>query len=185
MPDTEAHDTAQETPQEPAQGRYEYYRDTTTEGCVIAIDPDLTRPDGLHEGYAGTFDHPNSGVSWNAVAPEVLGERLTTEEAKELHPRLFERMEADRVRNQRAEASAHDPTGRAWIQVGSDPLRYEYGRTGAPHGRPTDVLAYVEREPSGYFRWAVYRGNQEAKAAPSRAEAQERALATLHERDAL
>mgnify|MGYP006434035685 CR=1 FL=1 len=185
MNDTTAQGTAQDTPQGPEPDRYEYYRDTTTDGCVIAIDPDLTRPDELHEGYAGTFDRANSPVLWEAVAPKVLGERLTVEEAKEIHPRLFERMEADRVRNQRAEASAHDPTGREWIQVGTDPLRYEYGRTGATHGRPTDVLAYVEREPSGYFRWAVYRGNQEAKAAPSRAEAQERALATLRERDVL
>ena len=84
-----------------------------------------------------------------------------------------------------AQQTPQDATGREWIQVGTDPLRYEYGRTGATHGRPTDVLAYVEREPSGYFRWAVYRGTNDPKAAPSRAEAQERALATLHERDAL
>lgn len=182
----EATDTQQAT-----ADTYEYHVDAKADGCVIAIDPTLERSDGLHEGYAGTFDRTNSPVSWGAVAPEVLGKQLTRSEAKELHPRLFERIEADRKRNQRAQAqrtpqeSAQDATGRAWIQVGTDPLRYEYGRTGAVHGRPTDVLAYVEREPSGYFRWAVYRGNQEAKAAPSRAEAQERALATLQERDAL
>jgi hypothetical protein len=68
------------------------------------------------------------------------------------------------------------------MQVGTDPLRYEYGRTGAVHGRPADALAYVEREPSGGFRWGVYRGEHDSKAAPSLQEAQERAIATLKER---
>ena len=78
-----------------------------------------------------------------------------------------------------------DATGRKWIEVGTDPLRYEYGRGGAVHGRPADVLAYVEQEPSGYFRWAVYRGTNDPKAAPDLDTAQERALATLRERNAL
>ena len=84
-----------------------------------------------------------------------------------------------------AQEPPQDATAREWMQVGTDPLRYEYGRGGAVHGRPTDVLAYVEREPSGRFRWAVYRGKHDPRAAPSRAEAQERAVATLRERGAL
>jgi hypothetical protein len=82
---------------------YAYYADGKASGCVIAIDPELKRSDGLHEGYAGTFDRPNSPVSWGAVAPDVLGERLTRSEAKEIHPRLFERIEADRKRNEDAQ----------------------------------------------------------------------------------
>ena len=71
---------------------------------------------------------------------------------------------------------------REWLKVGPNPERYEYGRTGAVHGRPADALAYVEREPSGGFRWGVYRGEHDPKAAPSLQEAQERAIATLKER---
>lgn len=79
-------------------------------------------------------------------------------------------------------SAASSTNAREWMQVGTDPLRYEYGRPGASHGRPADVLAYVERERSGRFRWDVYRGTRTGKAAPSLQEAKQRALDTLEER---
>lgn len=50
---------------------------------------------GFFTGYAATFFHANSGVSWGSVHSDNLGKRLSEEEAREIHPRLFERLERD------------------------------------------------------------------------------------------
>lgn len=78
-----------------------------------------------------------------------------------------------------------EATNRAWIQVSSGPLRYEYGYAHPGTTRPTRVLAYVEREPADYFSWGVYRGDYAPRAAASLGEAKIRALDTLRELGAL
>ena len=73
-------------------GDLTFYRDTSTPGNVIAAGS-ATRSDGLREGYTATYDRPNSPVSWNAFTPSSLGNRLTEDEARELHPRLFDELD--------------------------------------------------------------------------------------------
>ena len=70
---------------------------------------------------------------------------------------------------------------RIWIKAGDDPLRYEYGRENdSPTGPPIkDQLAYVEEERSGYFKWETYTDPHEKGAAPSRLEAQKKAMEKL------
>ena len=72
---------------------------------------------------------------------------------------------------------------RKWIKAGPDPLRYEYGRDNPDAGGAPiiDALAYVEREPSGYFKWGLYRGERNEQAAPSLKEAQAAAVSALEE----
>ena len=70
---------------------------------------------------------------------------------------------------------------RHWIKVGDDPLRYEYGRKNDHPEAPAvkDQLAYVEEEAhSSYFHWETYRTHEKG-AAPSRREAQKKALQAL------
>jgi hypothetical protein len=83
-----------DAPPRPAS-RYLYFRDATADGCVIALDPTMIRPDGMREGFAGTFDRPNSGVSWGALADASLGEPVTEAQARALHPALFARIDAE------------------------------------------------------------------------------------------
>jgi hypothetical protein len=74
-------------------------------------------------------------------------------------------------------------SGRCWIKVGEDPLRYEYGRKNDSPGAPTiqDQLAYVEEEKcSSYFHWETYRSHKKG-ARPSREEAQAAATEVLKE----
>lgn len=70
---------------------------------------------------------------------------------------------------------------RRWIKVGEDPLRFEYGRENENPGTPPvkDQLADVEEEKhSSYFRWETYTSHEEG-AAPSKREAQDKALRAL------
>jgi hypothetical protein len=85
-------DTANPT-HERAASQYLYFRDATTPGCVVAVDPTMIRPDGLREGFAGTFPRSNSGVSWGALSDASLGEPLSEAQARAIHPRLFERID--------------------------------------------------------------------------------------------
>ena len=47
------------------------------------------------EGFASMYDRPNSPVSWVDISPNRLGEKLTEAEARDIHPRLFERLERE------------------------------------------------------------------------------------------
>lgn len=80
------------------ESKYEFYVDPSSEASVFAVDKETkgVRPDGLVEGFAGTFDRPNSPVSWTTVDPSVLGEEISQEKAREVHPRLFERLDRDK-----------------------------------------------------------------------------------------
>ena len=79
---------------------YAFYRDATSDGNVIAVDLNVTHSRSeLYnvnewEGFAGVFDRPNSPVQWTGGKPQSLGDRLTVEEAREIHPRLFDRIGA-------------------------------------------------------------------------------------------
>ncbi|MFB6274474.1 MAG: hypothetical protein ABEL51_16440 [Salinibacter sp.] len=76
---------------------------------------------------------------------------------------------------------------RKWIKVGDDPLRYEYGRENDHPEAPAveGQLAYVEEEKrSSYFHWETYTTHENG-AAPSRREAQDRALRVLKEEGAV
>ena len=78
-------------------------------------------------------------------------------------------------------AERSDKLIRRWIKTGEDPLRYEYGRENDRPGTPavTDQLAYVEEEKhSSYFHWETYTTHEKG-AAPSREEAQRKALQAL------
>lgn len=72
---------------------------------------------------------------------------------------------------------------REWIKTGSDPRRWEYGRENTnPFGPQTkDVLAYVEQERSGWFKWETYTNPHRKGAKPDRMQAQEAALGVLEE----
>ena len=75
---------------------YSFYRDATTEGCVIAVDlaaSDFWSDYDGWEGLAATYDRPNSPVSSTRGHEDALGERLTVSDAREIHPRLFRRLE--------------------------------------------------------------------------------------------
>jgi hypothetical protein len=48
------------------------------------------------EGYGATFFRDNSGVSWCGAVREALGSEVPEPIARKIHPRLFERMEADK-----------------------------------------------------------------------------------------
>jgi hypothetical protein len=52
-----------------------------------------TAPGHIYEAMVPTFDHENSGVSMGAIHEEHLGEEITEEEAREMHPRMIERLE--------------------------------------------------------------------------------------------
>jgi hypothetical protein len=52
-----------------------------------------TAPGHIYEAMVPTFDHENSGVSMGAIHEEHLGEEITEEEAREIHPRMIERLE--------------------------------------------------------------------------------------------
>jgi len=75
----------------------EFHRNPDQERSVFAIGTGTkeSRSDGLVEGFASTFDRPNSPVDWISIDPEMLGERVTEEEAREIHPRLFEQIDED------------------------------------------------------------------------------------------
>lgn len=74
---------------------YEFYLDPTTEDCVIAVSKETEgkRSDGVVEGFAATFDRPNSSVSWTAIDPSMLGDPIPKEEAREVLSRLFQRLD--------------------------------------------------------------------------------------------
>ena len=73
---------------------------------------------------------------------------------------------------------------RAWIKVGSDPRRWEYGRENdSPFGpQMKDVLAYVEQERSGWFKWETYTDPHKIGAKPDRMQAQESAIEVLRDK---
>lgn len=77
------------------ESSYEFYVDSGSEGNVLAISTETRRrrPDGLEEGFAATFDHLNSSVSWTKIDPSMLGDSIPEEKAREIHPRLFERLD--------------------------------------------------------------------------------------------
>ena len=68
-----------------------FYEDSRTAGNVIAVGP--VRDDGRVEGYRATFERKDSPVSWGAVSTNALGDRLTEAEARDVHPRLFEKID--------------------------------------------------------------------------------------------
>lgn len=74
--------------------QYEFYLDPESEESVFAVSKESKgkRADGLVEGFASTFDRPNSSVSWTAMDPSVFGQQLSEGEAREIHPRLFDRL---------------------------------------------------------------------------------------------
>jgi len=69
-----------------------FYEDTRTPGNVIAVAP--AEDDGRVEGYRATYERGDSPVSWGAVSTDALGDRLTEDEARNVHPRLFEKIDA-------------------------------------------------------------------------------------------
>jgi hypothetical protein len=68
-----------------------FFEDRSTPGNVVAVGP--VRSDGRVEGYCATYDRENSPVSWNQIPRDSLGDRLTEAEAREKHPRLFEKID--------------------------------------------------------------------------------------------
>lgn len=51
-----------------------------------------------YDCFAGIFDHPDSDVATSGVSPEYLRERcrrISEQEARRIHPRLFQRLDAD------------------------------------------------------------------------------------------
>lgn len=88
----------------------QFYRNPEQEGSVFAIGKETKkkRGDGLVEGFASTFDRPNSPVDWVSIDPDRLGERIPEEEAREIHPRLFEHLsevESSKERSTEKESS--------------------------------------------------------------------------------
>lgn len=75
--------------------RYDFYADPDTDQSVFAVSSEIERPDGVVEGFASTYDCPNSPVSWTTIHPSLLGNQLSEDEARERHPRLFERLDRD------------------------------------------------------------------------------------------
>jgi hypothetical protein len=75
--------------------KLKFYRNPDQEDSAFAVRPESRRrrSDGLVEGFASTFDRPNSPVDWVPIDPARLGEEIPEEEARKLHPRLFERLE--------------------------------------------------------------------------------------------
>lgn len=73
-----------------------FYRNPDQEGSVFAVDESSrdVRGDGLVEGYASTFERENSPVDWVPINPEFLGEEITEEEARDIHPKLFEKLDS-------------------------------------------------------------------------------------------
>jgi hypothetical protein len=69
-----------------------FFEDRSTPGNVVAVGP--VRDDGRVEGYCSTYERENSPVSWNQIPSDALGDRLTESEAREMHPRLFEKIGA-------------------------------------------------------------------------------------------
>jgi hypothetical protein len=76
----------------PSHSDLTFYEDTRTAGNVIAVGP--VRDDGRVEGYRATYEREDSPVSWGAVDRSALGDRLTEPEARDRHPRLFQKIEA-------------------------------------------------------------------------------------------
>ena len=81
---------------------YEFYKDKDSEYdnvlAVAYIDPTVLytkRTGTFYEGLAPTFFHSNSGVHWGCFPEKSLGRQLTEKEAREIHPRLFERIAYD------------------------------------------------------------------------------------------
>lgn len=62
------------------------------EGHTPIVNP----VNGCYEGMAATFDRANSPVSGTAISPEVLRKRckrISEARAREIHPKLFERLD--------------------------------------------------------------------------------------------
>lgn len=45
------------------------------------------------EGFAGTFDQPNSSAGWMAIYLNILGDPIFEEKARDIHPRLFQHLD--------------------------------------------------------------------------------------------
>ena len=79
-------------------------------GNVLALEvqEDNGRGAGVPVGYfsgeqyvysciAAVYFHPNSGVCWTAVAPDVLSEkykRISEKQAREIHPAMFKYLDS-------------------------------------------------------------------------------------------
>ncbi len=48
------------------------------------------------EGFGAVFSRGNSGVCWTGADPSCLGPRIPEAVARQIHPRLFERIELGR-----------------------------------------------------------------------------------------
>ena len=59
---------------------------------VIALQNDTL------EGYVGVYGHENTGTNWGGVSADYLRQcvRISYAQAARRHPRLVERMEADK-----------------------------------------------------------------------------------------
>lgn len=73
---------------------YEFYRDTISDHENVVAVAYLNPFNGEYEGFTPTFYHDNSGVSWGGIPHQALGEKLTEKKAREIHPRLFERIDS-------------------------------------------------------------------------------------------
>ena len=76
---------------------YDFYADPDTDQSVFAVSGEMERPDGMVEGFAAVHDRPNSSVSWTTIHPSLLGDQLSEDKARERHPRLFERLDKERL----------------------------------------------------------------------------------------
>ncbi|AUO79000.1 hypothetical protein [Salinibacter phage M8CC-19] len=81
---------------------YALYREKTSEGNVIAIDLNASEVwadlNGW-QGYAALHERPNSPVTWTTGHNCTLGERISEEEAREVHSLLFKRLDRDETRD--------------------------------------------------------------------------------------
>lgn len=80
-------------------------KDEKSDGNVFALflDPDTNRPltywngkEYMYEGMGAVFFHSNSAVCITGASPEYLREncrRISEEKAREIHPRLFQRLD--------------------------------------------------------------------------------------------
>lgn len=74
-------------------GSYRFFRDAVSPGNVLAIDWNIYTKHGRTEGLVGTYSWPNSTVCWCSVGEDMLRDELTEEEAREIHPEMFEHIE--------------------------------------------------------------------------------------------
>jgi hypothetical protein len=67
-------------------------------GNVIAISTDIIGRDGDYEGLASVTSAPDSDVNWGNINIDYLEgycKRISEEKAREIHPRLFARLDEE------------------------------------------------------------------------------------------